>query len=232
MSGCAPAPFSAGSTESDAGDAGQNGDAALVDGAEDSLVVVGVSEAGPRRNHAVRQIVIATGQVTTVAGGTMGTANGTILSAKFLQPLSVAYDRDTLYVADGQDDVIRKIDLATGMVTTLVGLSGQSGSTDGDASSATFNSPFSLLADGLGSLYVVEAKRFLEYRQTDPGLLRRIDLATATVSTMAGTRGEVGVAPGPTPSTLNCPTGLALTSSGDTLVSDPCDGVVVRLSAL
>jgi hypothetical protein len=65
-----------------------------------------------------------------------------------------------------------------------------------------------------------------------PGLLRRVDIATRTVSTLAGTAGQSGVATGPLPSTLNCPTGLALTPSGDTLVSDVCDGVVVLLSAL
>jgi hypothetical protein len=186
-------------------------------------------------NYAIRQVVIATGQVSTVAGGTRGTANGIGKAAQFLDPVGIAYDRGTLYVADGQDNVIRQIDLATSAVTTLVGLSGMTGSADGNASVATFQSPFNLLADGLGSLYIVESQWNLQYLNIElprASMVRRVDLTTSTVSTVAGTRGQLGVATGATPSTLNCPTGLALAPSGDTLIGDLCDGVVVRLSAL
>jgi hypothetical protein len=178
-------------------------------------------------NHAIRKIVIATGAVSTLAGGTQGTANGTGKAAQFLQPLGLAYDRGILYVADGQDNVLRSIDVATAGVSTLAGLSGVAGTADGDAKTATFASPSGLLADRIGSLYVVES-----YASATPsGLLRRVDLATGVVSTVAGTRGQSGVARGPAPSTLNCPSGIALTPAGDTLVSDLCDGVVVLLSA-
>jgi hypothetical protein len=178
-------------------------------------------------NHAIRKIVIATGEVSTLAGGTKGTANGTGKAAQFLEPLGVAYDRGILYVADRQDNVIRSIDVASAAVTTLAGVSGVAGSTDGDATTATFASPGGLLADGLGGLHVADS-----YASTTPsGLLRRVDLVTGTVSTIAGTRGQSGVARGPAPSTLNCPAGIALTPAGDTLVSDACDGVIALLSA-
>jgi sugar lactone lactonase YvrE len=183
-------------------------------------------------NYAVRKIIIATGEVSTLAGGTKGVANGTGKAAQFLDPVGITYDSGFLYVADGQDDVIRRIDVSTGAVTTLAGRSGVSGSADGDSTTATFNAPFDVLADGLGSLYVVETNWYAdEIQDRGPGLLRRIDLATGVVTTIAGTRGQRGVLTGPAPSTLHCPTGLALTPSGDTLISDGCDGVVVRLSA-
>jgi hypothetical protein len=62
-------------------------------------------------NHLIRQIVISTGVVTTVAGtGSSGSANGTGTSASFSFPYGITTDGTNLYVADMGNNLIRKIE--------------------------------------------------------------------------------------------------------------------------
>jgi DNA-binding beta-propeller fold protein YncE len=167
--------------------------------------------------------------VSTIAGGMMGTTNAVGTMAKFLEPISVAYDAGQLYIADTQDNVIRVMDLTTMAVTTLVGLSGTAGEVNGDASMATFTSPIRLVADHIGNLYVTELN--LLGNGATPGTIRRIDLSGPTVSTFAGVQGSYGVVPGPLPATMNEPFGLALTPTGDLLVGDIREEIVGLISA-
>lgn len=133
-------------------------------------------------NHTIRKIAIATGTVTTVAGAALepGNANGAGGVARFKDPTNLAYDRstDTLYVADAGNGLVRRIDIATNMVTTLAG-DGRTGTlTDGTGTSAAFDAIGPMIADGNGNLYV-----------GDRATIRKITLATAVVTTIAGTRG-------------------------------------------
>jgi len=62
-------------------------------------------------NHLIRQIVISTGVVTTVAGtGSSGSANGTGTSASFYRPRGITTDGTNLYVAEYGNHLIRKIE--------------------------------------------------------------------------------------------------------------------------
>ena len=62
-------------------------------------------------NHLIRQIVISTGAVTTLAGtGSSGSANGTGTSASFYYPRAITTDGTNLYVADQNNHLIRKIE--------------------------------------------------------------------------------------------------------------------------
>jgi len=62
-------------------------------------------------NNLIRQIVISTGVVTTVAGtGSSGSANGTGTSASFNAPKGITTDGTNLYVADQSNHLIRKIE--------------------------------------------------------------------------------------------------------------------------
>jgi len=129
-------------------------------------------------DHTIRQIDIATAQVTTVAGTSMtdGSDDGIGAAARFVRPLGIASDGNgQLYVADTGNKTLRKIDLASGAVSTLAGSVRQSGSIDGDVAVARFVQPFGVWSDGNGHLYVA-----------DNTFIRKIDLATATVSTIAG----------------------------------------------
>ena len=62
-------------------------------------------------NNTIRKIVISTGVVTTLAGtGSAGSANGTGTSASFRAPRAITTDGNNLYVADGTNHRIRKIE--------------------------------------------------------------------------------------------------------------------------
>jgi hypothetical protein len=62
-------------------------------------------------NHSIRQVVISSGVVTTVAGtGSSGSANGTGTSASFNQPVGITTDGTNLYVADYSNELIRQVE--------------------------------------------------------------------------------------------------------------------------
>ncbi|SVC48404.1 uncharacterized protein METZ01_LOCUS301258, partial [marine metagenome] len=81
-------------------------------------------------SHKIRKIVIATGVVTTLAGGGSGGNDGTGTTASFNSPTGITSDGTNLYVADFKNHKIRKIVIATGAVTTVAG-TGSSGSANG-----------------------------------------------------------------------------------------------------
>ncbi len=136
-----------------------------------------VADAG---NHTIRRITPG-GGVTTLAGtgDAVGTADGTGSAARFFFPNGVAADTaGNVYVADSDNDTIRKI-TPSGVVTTLAGLALQSGSTDGTGSAARFNSPFGIVADPSGNVYVSDY-----FNKT----IRKITQA-GVVTTLAGLAG-------------------------------------------
>ncbi len=83
------------------------------------------------------------GLVTTLAGmaGVQGSADGTGNSARFKSPQGLAVDSEgNVYVADSFNETVRKVN-AGGAVTTLAGLAGNSGSSNGIGSEARFSLP-------------------------------------------------------------------------------------------
>ena len=149
-------------------------------------------------NHKIRKIVIATGIVTTIAGsGVAGAVDGTGIAATFKQPYGITTDGMNLYVADQGNKEIRKIVIATGVVTTLAG-SGAPGAADGTGIAATFWGPAGITTDGI-NLYVVD---------TWNNNIRKIVIATGVVTTLAGS-GVAGAADGTgIAATFNGPTGI------------------------
>lgn len=106
-------------------------------------------------NHTIRKIA-PDGMVTTFAGqaGVSGTADGTGADARFNSPAGIAVDAaGNVYVSDTENYVIRKITPA-GEVSTLAGMSGLSGSSDGSGSAARFLQPRGLDVDSAGNIYV------------------------------------------------------------------------------
>ncbi len=158
-------------------------------------------------NHRIRKITPA-GTVTTLAGSTSGSADGDGTSAQFNSPRGVAVDdAGNVYVADSGNHRIRKI-TSTGTVSTVAGTT--VGVTDGDATTAKFNSPAGIGVDGSGNLYIADDEN------------ERIRKVTAggTVSTIAGSLLQ-GFADGSgTSAQFNSPTGIALDASGDIYVAD------------
>ncbi|MDQ2769714.1 MAG: hypothetical protein M3Y54_04350, partial [Bacteroidota bacterium] len=99
-----------------------------------------------------------TGFVSTLAGlaGSTGSANGTGAAARFYSPTGVAVDAtDAVYVADQSNSTIRKI-TAAGVVSTLAGTAGSTGSADGTGAVARFRFPTGVAVDAAGAVYVAD----------------------------------------------------------------------------
>lgn len=151
----------------------------------------------------IRQIVIATGVVTTLAGtvNVQGSADGTGIAASFNFPYGIATDGTNLYIADEGNNTIRKIVIATAVVTTLAGTAGVTGSADGTGAAASFNFPNGVTTDGT-NLYLTD---------TGNGTIRKIVIGTGAVTTLAGTTGVVGSADGiGAAASFNFPNGIVI----------------------
>jgi hypothetical protein len=116
-----------------------------------------VAESGTallNRGHSIRMIKIATGEVTTLAGGTFGNADGPGATASFNAPKHLTSDGTYLYLTDFCNDNIRKIRISDGYVTTVSGGPAY-GYLDGPAVGALFSYPAGITTDGT-SLFVAE----------------------------------------------------------------------------
>ncbi|MEZ0184747.1 NHL repeat-containing protein, partial [Flavobacterium oncorhynchi] len=103
--------------------------------------------------------ITQSGEVTTLAGGTSGFADGAGSAAKFIWPNGVAVDAlGNIYVADRGNHKIRKI-TPSGEVTTLAG-SGAQGFADGTGTGAQFSIPSGVAVDALGNVYVTDMTNF------------------------------------------------------------------------
>lgn len=109
-------------------------------------------------NNAIRKIT-PDGTVSTFAGGmsyAAGNADGAGSAAQFCHPRGLAVDgSDNLYVADADNNTIRRISPA-GNVVTLAGLPGQSGCADGTGKATRFWHPVSIALDHGGEVYVTD----------------------------------------------------------------------------
>jgi sugar lactone lactonase YvrE len=104
-------------------------------------------------------------------------SDGARLKATFAQPSGLATDGKDLFVLDSETSSLRKIELASGQVTTLVGHGlFVFGDTDGPGDKARLQHPIGLTY-GSGSLYIAD---------TYNSKLKRVDPATGTVKTVVG----------------------------------------------
>ena len=141
--------------------------------------VVYVADSGGRT---IRKI--DNGVVSLVAGspGVLGSQDGPALFARFSNPWGLAFDsNDDLYVSDASNHTIRKISHVDGFVTTVAGVAGASGNTDGPLMLSTFSAPAGLAWDGDHLIVADQANSTLRAVSTD-----------GVVFTIAGRRPAVG----------------------------------------
>ncbi len=134
------------------------------------------------------------GTITTIAGtGQVGFTGdgGPALEATFNKPHELRFDTfGDLYIVDMVNHAVRKIDMKTGMITTIAG-TGQPGygGDGGPAVKAQFKQPHSIQFGPEGDLYICDIGNHV---------IRKIDMKTATISTFAGT-GKAGDTPDGSP---------------------------------
>ena len=144
---------------------------------------------------------------------------GPAVEAALNFPTAAAVDEQgTLYIADTMNHRIRKVEAATGAITTLAGTGQHRFSGDGGpATAAALNEPAALVLDGQGHLYVADQSN---------NRVRCVDLATGLISTVAGT-GEAAYGGDGMPATeaaLAGPSGLALDGEGRLYIADTFNG--------
>jgi hypothetical protein len=163
-------------------------------------------------NHTIRKVVISTGATSTVAGyaGTSGTTDATGSAARFYAPFGIAYDTTDLFVTDTSNHAIRKVTTG-GVVTTLAGVVGTSGTTDATGTSAKFNTPTGIVSDGT-NLFVADSGNHT---------IRKVVISSGVVTTLAGTAGTSGFLDGTgAAARFNSPVGLTIDNAGNLYVSD------------
>jgi len=134
------------------------------------------------------------GAITTIAGtGQVGFTGdgGTALEATFNKPHELRFDTfGDLYIVDMVNHAVRKIDMKTGMITTIAG-TGQPGygGDGGPAVKAQFKQPHSIQFGPEGDLYICDIGNHV---------IRKIEMKTGTISTFAGT-GKAGDTPDGSP---------------------------------
>ena len=175
-------------------------------------------------NHTIRKVTPA-GVTTTVAGtvGATGSLDGQGTAASFNRPNGVASFGDgTLVVADTYNHTIRMI-TPGGLVSTLAGKAGFTGSTDATGTSARFNYPTGVALDKFGNIYVADQVNFT---------IRKVTLA-GVVTTLAGTTGAYGSADGSLGvARFQQPTGLTVDSFGNVYVADKLNNTIRKVTPL
>ncbi len=179
-------------------------------------------------NHRIRKITASTSVITTIAGSsTAGYSGdgGAATAAAIMYPGGINLDGSlNVYFGDrGAYNVIRKVTISTGVISTVAGVASTSGSYNGDnilATAATLDGPLDVVLDSAGNLYICDRGN---YR------VRKVDVSTGVITTFVGTgtassTGDGGAA---TSATIKGACFSRIDSSG-TLYITECDGNRIR----
>jgi sugar lactone lactonase YvrE len=179
-------------------------------------------------NHVIRK-VDTTGNITTIAGtGTQGfsSISGPANAAQLDSPQGLALDTaNNLYIADTHNNVVRKLSLTTGILTTIAGTGTPGFSGDnGPATNAQLDLPTALALDAQNNLYLADTRNHR---------IRRIDATTGVITTIAG-NGTQGFSRDNGPATaasIDSPTGLALDAANNLYLADTHNHRIRRIGA-
>jgi len=166
----------------------------------------------------VDKVDFYTGVVSTIAGtGELGYSGDGILAknAKLNSPTGLALDgKGNLFISDSGNERVRKVDLTTGIISTVAGNGVTGFSGDGDlAIKSQLSNPLGLAVDNQGDLFISDRNN---------NRIRKINMSTGIINTIAGT-GEAGFSGDgdlARNALLSNPTGLAFNRDGDLFVVD------------
>ena len=174
-------------------------------------------------NNRIQFVNVTAGIVTTIAGNAAGTSGssgngGQATSAYLNGPCDVAFDSvGNLAIADQSNHRIQYVNVSTGVVTTIAGISGSPGLTGngGLATSALLNSPSSITFDALGNLAIAD---------TVNNRIQYVSRSSRIVTTIAGSApGASGFSGNGGPATsalLNAPGAIRYDKFGNLVISD------------
>ena len=182
---------------------------------------------GDNSSYRIRKVNASTGIITTVAGnGTSGYSGdgSAATSAEINNPSGVALDSSgNIYFSDFGDDVVRKVTVSTGIISTVAGTgtAGYSGD-GGPATNAQINYPGSLTVDLAGNIYIPDSNN----------RVRVVNAASGTISTLVGngTGGYTGDGGPATSAELNSPADIAVDSAGNMYIADSSNNVIRKVN--
>ncbi len=194
-----------------------NGPSGLVVNGSGNLIVADAS-------NSLLRVVTPAGVVTTLVGsrGVSGFSDGTGAAASFSSPQGPAIDSSgNIYVADYTGETVRKITPA-GVVTTLAGQAGTTGTANGTGTAAQFFAPTSVGVDASDNVYVADSGN---------NAIRKIT-PTGVVTTFAGnSAAAAGFADGTgTAAVFSNPRGLAVDSAGNIYVADTGNNAIRKIT--
>jgi sugar lactone lactonase YvrE len=178
-------------------------------------------------NQRIRKVDAATKNISTIAGG--GSPADDLgdglpaTEAKLEYPAALALDPSgALVIGDTYHSRIRRLDPATGRLTTIAGNGDYSGGDGGPATSAGLNAPFAIAYDARGNLFV---------HDNSNGSIRRIDAQSKIITTAAGGGDYIGDGRVATAAILLRPHGLAFDAKGNLLIADGDHALIRRVDA-
>ncbi len=176
-------------------------------------------------NNRVRKITISTGIISTFAGDG-GTAcvdscfsgdGSAATSAALFSPYGISSDTSNIYIADRLNHRIRKVVLATNIITTIAGTGTSSFSGDGgDATSAALYSPQGIATDTSGALYISDTGNN-RIRKVSNGIITTI---AGSGSTTPGTYGDLYDGSSAISAIINNPISVVVDSSSNVFIAD------------
>ena len=169
-------------------------------------------------NHAIRRVDAKTGIITTFAGtGVAGYSGdgGPANKAQLKQPHSIQFGPDgSLYICDIGNNVIRRVDMKTGIISAFAGTGKPGDTLDGaPIEGAPLKGPRSIDFDKDGNLWLV----------TRAGnQVLKFDLKAGKIHVIAGTgkNGFTGNGGPAKQATLSGPKGIALDAEGNAWLAD------------
>ncbi|MBV8569225.1 MAG: choice-of-anchor D domain-containing protein, partial [Acidobacteriaceae bacterium] len=183
---------------------------------------------------AAAQIALYPGTMTTFAGtGSMGYSgdNGLATKAMLSNPDGLAIDQlGNVYISDSLNQVVRKVSVSTGNITTAAGLGGAAGFSGdgGPATQALLQTPGGLAIDGMGNLYIADQGNNRIRRVTPSGQISTV-AGGGTASSQADRLGDGGPA---TSAILSGPSDVALDAAGNLYIADSFNGLIREVNAV